>query len=219
MRSVLVILTGSQQAWQAVFIGYDLAARSGARLVGGVPMGLPEGRQADQLLAEFRTGARAAGATFSTARIDFMAGKLGGEMPPNLRAVLVGREDLHNPAELSDLLKGIHCALWVISGRRELRSVVALDLGNQAAGFLDQARAIAHDWGWRLGTVQVNSRPSERQPQDAGVPPLRVSQRQFIRSLSSEPADATLIPWPSEAISGWELLQAADRPLIFVPGA
>lgn len=223
MQSILVILTGSPHAWQAVFTGYELAVRGGLRLVAGIPVELGEGQDGAKLPVEFETGARAAGATFSTTQIEYRAGRLGGQLPESLRAVLIGQQDLGSPSELNALLEGLSCPLWVIQGRRELSRALAIELVPPSVNFHKQVTAMGREWGWQLETVSVSSLHSEadaeaRSAGSAGSgSSLEVSQAQFIRRLSAEPSDLVLIPWPNSGLSSWDLVEQVDRPLIFVP--
>ncbi len=223
MQSILVILTGSPHAWQAAFTGYELAVRGGLRLVAGIPAELGEGHDAGKLSVEFEIGARAAGATFSTTQIEYRAGRLGGQLPENLRAVLVGQQDLGSARELNVLLEGLSCPLWVIQGRRELSRALAIELAPRSVNFHEQVTTMGREWGWQLETVSVSSLHPEAEAADRSVgsavsdSTLEVSQAQFIRRLSAEPSDLVLIPWPNSGLSSWGLVEQVDRPLIFVP--
>lgn len=223
MRSYLVILTGSHDSWQAAFTGYDLAVRGGARLIGGIPFDSKEGADPDRLLAEFEIGARAAGASFANERIGLEAGQLTGSLPTDLRGVLIGRSDLGSEDELLTLVESLPCPLWIVHRRRPLTNALGILEAESAAWFKPIAERIAHEWSLRLETIDVG--PSS--PPQGSVQPsaqeeeptakLEVNLSQFTSRLSAEPADLTLLGWPSQAISCWDLLHRSDRPLILIP--
>lgn len=222
MRNYLVILTGSQDSWQAAFTGYDLAVRGGARLIGAVPNDLDPGRDAGRLLSEFEIGARAAGATFTTGRVALSAGAVTSELPDDTRGVLVGRDDLKDEDQLGALIHSLACPLWVIHQRRNLSNGLAILEGESAFWFKSTAQQVAHEWNLRLETIDVGPVPMERKASDEleGEPTekMEVNINQFTGRLSAEPADVMLLAWPSKSLSTWDLLHRSDRPLILVPG-
>jgi hypothetical protein len=223
MRSYLVILTGSQTSWQAAFTGYDLAVRGGARLIGAIPFDPDRVKDPDRLLAEFDIGARAAGASFTNQQVSLKSGKLAGDLPAGLRGVLIGRSDLSSERELNTLLESLPCPLWIIQRRRPLVHALGILERASAPWFKPVAEQIAHDWGLQLETIDVGPSSTReggdpaRQPNQDPTAKLEVSLSQFTQRLSAEPADLTLLGWPSEAISSWELLHRSDRPLILIP--
>ncbi|MGA9532656.1 MAG: hypothetical protein WBR18_08080, partial [Anaerolineales bacterium] len=221
MRSYLVVLTGSQDSWQAAFTGYDLAVRGGARLIGAVPSNMDPDQDTDRLLSEFEIGARAAGATFVTQKLTFEADSLIGGLPADLRGVLMGRGDLQSEGQLSAMIESLTCPLWMIHRRRTLINALAILEGESATWFKPIAEQVAHEWGLHLETIDVGPIPTQDAPtaeaEQESTEMLEVNLGQFTRRLSAEPADLTLLAWPSRALSGWDLLHRSDRPLILVP--
>jgi hypothetical protein len=222
MRNYYVILTGSEDSWQAGFTGYDLAVRGGTRLAGTIPAELAEGVSASRLLNEFTIGARASGASFFTHRLASKGKSLVTGLPSDADGVLIGRSDLASEGDLHAIMEELACPLWIVHSQLPLVNALALRQGPIAGHFTSQADRMARMWGWRLETIDVGSTTVGDEGAEgtiAGQPAkVQVGADQFIQRLSSEPADLTMLAWPSQAVSCWDLLHRSDRLMILIPG-
>ncbi len=160
MKNLLVILDGTAGARQATYTAYDVAARTGARLVGAVLSADRESELGKQTRREFEIGARAAGVRASLKEISKMAEAWSTAQEMTADAIFVGQNSLTTKTELEQYLGGSACPLWIIPVQREIhRLLVLYDSSPAATLALEQGLDLANRWGLDL-TLLATSTPS-----------------------------------------------------------
>lgn len=160
MKNLLVILDGTAGARQASYTAYDVAARTGARLVGVITTVIRGGKTGKQTRREFEIGARAAGVRASLKEISVMADAWAAAQELTADAIFVGQNSLASKAELERYLEVNACPLWVIPAQREIQRLLVLYDSSPAASLaLEQGLDLASRWGLDL-TLLATSTPS-----------------------------------------------------------
>lgn len=159
MKNLLVILDGTAGASQAAYTAYDVAARTGARLIGAI-VSLNKGDSfVEQTQREFEIGARAAGLRVRVKEVSAFSEAWSKALEIKADAVFIGQNSLGSETNLVNYLSVGICPLWIVPVQRDIHKLLVLyDSSPSAADILSQGLDLAHRWGLEL-TVLITSAP------------------------------------------------------------
>jgi len=217
MQDLMVLIDGSEQAWQAAFLGYDLAVHGGTRLIGAVPTTV-DGETAKRLLVEFRTGARAAGVRFRTSRLRLANDIFLPEDRAGLTALLLARSGFRDQEHLATVAGSLPTPLWVVPTYRDLKRALVLHDRHPSPRLIEVANTFARTWNWTIEEWWVGG-PSRAAPWPSGPGPVRMDPERLLGQATSLPGDVCIVSWPPHRLPIWELLTRLDRPLLVIPSA
>lgn len=126
MKSILVVLDGSPGGRKAAYTAYDIATRTGAKLIGAALTALQSQAAAEQVLKEFMTGARAAGVSVTGDYFPSLADAWLAFQNLPIDAVFIAKNCLNDETLLVDWSAQASCPLWIIPGQRDIRRLLAL---------------------------------------------------------------------------------------------
>ncbi|HSB89138.1 MAG TPA: hypothetical protein VLD63_03815 [Anaerolineales bacterium] len=211
----MVLIDGSEQAWQAAFLGYDLAVHGGTRLIGAVPSSV-EGETAKRLLVEFRTGARAAGVRFRTSRPRLANDIFPPEDCAGLTALLLARSGFRDREHLAAVAGSLPAPFWIVPAYRDLKQALVLHDLQPSPRLIEVANAFARTWNWTLEEWWLAS-SSRSSPRSSDPGSVRIDPEDLLRQSTSLPGDLCIVAWPPQQVPIWELLTRLDRPLLVIP--
>jgi hypothetical protein len=151
VRNLLVILDGTPGAHQAAYTAYDVAARTGARLVGAALSAGQDQKAAEQTRRDFEIGARAAGARVRVIEIETLSQSWSAALELKADAIFIGQNSLTSKSDLQGCLKACVCPLWVVPAQREIHNLGVLYDDSLAAPLaLAQGLDLSRRWGLYL---------------------------------------------------------------------
>lgn len=221
MQHLMVILDNSADVWQAAYTAYDVAARSGASLVGVLVTDEGSHARALQTLRKFEMGARAAGVRVTTREITVSLSGYLKTHSAEMDGVFISRTSLNSPHAFDDLLNALSCPLWIVSTQRPIRRLLAIESA-QAAG-PELALSLARRWGLSLKlltppeTSGIPEQPSESPAEIVrqAVPSLDLTT--LLSQIEEGNIDLAVLNWPGNAIPAWQASQAANCLVVFSP--
>jgi hypothetical protein len=144
VKNILVVLDGGSISRQAAYTAYDVAARTGSKLIGAALMALQGQENAEQTLNEFMIGARAAGVGVTGDYFPSLADAWLAFENILIDAVFIAQNCLENENVLADWSAQGKCPLWIIPEQRDIhRSLVFYDLSPAAPTALRSAMDLA----------------------------------------------------------------------------
>jgi hypothetical protein len=126
MKSYLVVLDGTSISWQAAYSAFHLAARLGSQLI-GLAAHRPAGEAAaKRWLAEFETGARAAGIAVESRLVTDLEPEAIAAQAQATDGVFWGWPSEDSAEQLPALMEALTCALWLVPRQTSVRRVAHL---------------------------------------------------------------------------------------------
>jgi hypothetical protein len=151
VKSILVILDGSPGGRKAAYTAYDIATRTGAKLIGAALTALQSQAAAEQVLKEFMTGARAAGVGVTGDYFPSLADAWLAFQNLPIDAIFISKDCLSSQTVLVDWLAQATCPLWIIPDQRDIRRLLALyDDSPAAPAALSTAVEFSRRWQLEL---------------------------------------------------------------------
>lgn len=167
MKSYLVVLDGTPISWEAAYSAFHLAARLGSRLIGLAAKDPAGERTASQWLAEFETGARAAGIVVESRLVAHLDAETLGAQADATDGVFWGHPADAPGKMLAELLGGLPCSLWLVPRQTSVRKIVTIasdpTSGHHASHFAELLSR-------RLGVDLVTLSLSDLQPVQDRIP-------------------------------------------------
>jgi nucleotide-binding universal stress UspA family protein len=175
MKSYLVVLDGTPISWEAAYSAFHLAARLGSRLIGLASESPAGERTASQWLAEFETGARAAGIAVESRLVPHLDAETLGAQANTTDGVFWGYSaGTSDDDMLTELLASLQCSLWLVPRQTSVRKIVDIpsdpSSGRHSSHF---AKLLSR----RLGVDLVTIRLSELHPVDGRIPSEHILDR------------------------------------------
>lgn len=227
MKSILVVLDGSPGGRKAAYTAYDIATRTGAKLIGAALTALQSQAAAEQVLKEFMTGARAAGVSVTGDYFPSLADAWLAFQNLSIDAVFIAKECLNNQTLLADWLAQASSPLWIIPEQRDIRRLLALYDDSPAAGTaLNTAADLSRRWHLELKLlVTKQGIPVDELLPEGGRAGIRLSLQvsldtdpeSLFRQISVDRIDLAFVGQPDSAQSLWEFCQQASCLLAICP--
>lgn len=227
MKNILVVLDGSPISRQAAYTAYDVATRTGSKLIGAALMALQGQENAGQILNEFMIGARAAGVGVTGDYFPSLADAWLAFENVLIDAVFIAQNGLETENVLADWATQDKCPLWIIPEQRDIhRSLVIYDLSPAAPTALHSAIDLAERLNLDLtlfvakdGILLDEILPNHSQ---AGIKlTLQSSQvsnpETLFRQIAANKIDLAFIGKPEDQELLKELCQQANCLLVICP--
>lgn len=221
MQHCLVVLDNSAAAWQTAYMAYDVAARSGSKLMGVVVERDQEDAAARR---KFEAGARAAGIRVTVRSVPALSAETLRPLFAWAQAVFVSRDSLKSPDALESLVHELHCPLWIVPQQRTIRRVmVATTSGAATAPEMGLGLSLMKRWSILL-EILVSNDSVQRMNQaqtlsddisQRVVPQLTLSA--FLKRADDDDIDLAVVAWPNDAIPLWEASSRAHCLLAVCP--
>lgn len=169
MKAYLVVLDGTPSSWEAAYSAFHVAARLGSRLV-GLAAKAPEGeRTASRWLAEFETGARAAGIPVGSRLVANLDQDTLSVQADGVDGIFWGQRDNPSARLLTEAMANLPSSLWLVPHQTSVRRIIQVQAGASTEGGsshfaallarrLDVALETVHltDFDLENGTVPVD---------------------------------------------------------------
>jgi len=215
MRHLMVILNTDPTMWPAVYSAYDVAARSGADLLGLIVSNDHPSELVQDILHRFETGARAAGVTVKIRNSPSFESVKWDRLTMEMDGVFVSRSGLGDMEHFQQLIERISCPLWIISKQRNIRQMLGVIAQNgPSSPVFELAVQLSKRWGTHLELLGTD----EYLPTSFGtltgdvtyqaVPDLDLNR--FLDKTVSDNIDLVVLSWPGEKLPVWEFCQRTD---------
>ncbi len=225
MGQIAVILDTQAKVQHAVYMSYDIAARSNAKLIGVGILERQSLEEAEKAMNEFTIGVRAARTRARTVLVQFLTIEAIREEIPEVDMLILASETLaQNPAG-TDFLEKSPWPVWLISGQRSIHRALAVLQGDPAhsaalAAALDLSRR------WRIdlyaqairlpaGDAATLARTSWLQS-----PVFQADQFDQValnQLMEENDIDLVMIDRPILASAGWQISCCAPRVMAIYP--
>lgn len=227
MKSILVVLDGSPGGRKAAYTAYDIATRTGAKLIGAALTGLQRQADAEQVLKEFMTGARAAGVGVTGDHFPSLAdARLAFQNLP-IDAVFIAKDCLNDQSVLVDWMAQASSPLWIIPDQRDIRRLLALyDDSPAAPEALNKAVDLSRRWQLELKLlITKQGIPVEELLPEGGQEGIRlglqvsldVDPESLFRQIKAEGTDLAFVGQPDDVQTLRELCQGTNCLLAICP--
>jgi len=159
MGLIAVILDVSLTARDAVYLSYQVAARSGAALVGVGSLGWRSLEDSEKLRHEFVVGARAAGVRAETVLLPSFSIKSLRERFTELEMLIIGLDTLVEISADKRLLAESPWPVWIVPQQLNLRrGLVVLEDPPENSPALAAGLRLGHRWRLELSVQVIGSR-------------------------------------------------------------
>lgn len=227
MKNILIILDGSPGARKAAYTAYDIATRTGAKLIGAALTALQSQAAAEQTLHEFMIGARAAGVGVTGDYFPSLADAWLAFQNIPIDAVFIAKDCLNNQTVLVDWLAQATCPLWIIPDQRDIRRLLALyDDSPAAPSALSTAVDLSRRWQLELKLLvtkqgilvdQLLPNGSQDGIQLILQVTLDSDPELLFRQIGAGGIDLAFVGKPDNAQFIWELCRRTDCLLAICP--
>ncbi len=209
MKSYLVALEGTPISWAAAYSAFHLAARLGSRLI-GLAARVPAGeRTAKQWLAEFETGARAAGIPVESRLVINLDADTLVAQADAADGVFLGQTGAGASDVLAALMEALPSSLWLVPSQASVRRMAYL---RSEPSPEEPSPHFANLLSRRLG-VDLESRPLT----DFGQVGGRIPMEHIVEWVRRARADLLILERGESALPLGELSLSPPCITVFLP--